>query len=328
MTNEELDAYFHGELMQLRAVFRERWRLHQQKPPSTVYHYTDLAGFTGIVHSGRMWATLSSHLNDTMELLHASALLRDVLRQRARAIHPLLREILIPKVAQNFEFARQDALQVFVSSLTARKDNAHHWELYAQKGSGVAFGLCTSELLKFERQEKKTPYFALGQVIYDGLEQKEYLTWATNYWFKRMSRQFSVLAFKVDDINYLRASMLGNLSVLCGYLALMKKSGWSPEDEWRLGHGHDPKGPDCVVGYRGESRIPYVELDLRGHDGNLPLTEVLVGPSFANEQSLSVIRQFLRASGYEHVQVAPSTVPPTSAGVIQFENGRPTALTS
>ena len=35
--------------------------------PATLYHYTDLSGFMGIVRSGQIWATDTRFLNDVTE---------------------------------------------------------------------------------------------------------------------------------------------------------------------------------------------------------------------------------------------------------------------
>lgn len=39
--------------------------------PPEVWHYTNLAGFEGIVSSGRVWATEAHHTTDETEFIHA-----------------------------------------------------------------------------------------------------------------------------------------------------------------------------------------------------------------------------------------------------------------
>jgi len=115
----EIELRLDAELMHLRDAFRERWRGVELTPPEIVYHYTDLKGFAGILGSGTIWATLSSRLNDEMELRHASAGLRRVLQAEAATAHSMFRHMLFPPEALNFEYARPDAIEVFVASLSS-----------------------------------------------------------------------------------------------------------------------------------------------------------------------------------------------------------------
>jgi hypothetical protein len=129
----EIESRLDAELMHLRDVLRERWRSVELTAPEIVYHYTDLTGFAGILGSGTMWATLSSHLNDDTELLHASAELRRVLHAEAAAAYPMFRHMLLPPEALDFEYARQDAIEVFVASLSSHPDHARQWCMYARE---------------------------------------------------------------------------------------------------------------------------------------------------------------------------------------------------
>jgi hypothetical protein len=325
----EIDSRLDAELMGLRDVLRARWREVELKPPDVVYHYTDLKGFAGILSSGTMWATLSSKLNDEMELRHASAELRRVLRAEAAAAYPMFRHMLLPPEALNFEYARQDAIEVFVASLSSHPDHPRQWCMYAREGCGVALGFRTRDLLAFELLESRVPYFAMDKVIYDAAVQREFLTWVARYWFDRTRKIFPGLALRSKDLaelTYLRASMLGTLGgAVAGYLPLMKSQAWAAESEWRLGHAQDPNNPHGFVRYRGSSRIPFVPLDIRGDNGLLPLAEIVIGPAFAREESATAVEHFLRLHGYPTVNVRTSEEQSAGARVINLSDGRPTS---
>ena len=319
---DETDSRLDDELMHLRGVLRERWRMIEPLPPELLYHYTDLQGFSGIVGTGSIWATLSSSLNDEKELLHASAQLRRVLRAKAEKAHLMLRHMLLPPEALEFEYARQDAMEVFVASLSSHPDHARQWCMYAREGQGVALGFRSADLRSFEPLESRVPYFAIGKVIYDDVTQLQFLSWVVHYWFERMAKLFPGLALRssnLSELTYLRASILGTLAgATAGYLPLMKSDDWSLESEWRLGHAQDPKKPHGLVRYRGSARIPYVPLDVRSENGLLSLAEVVVGPGFAREESVVAVGRFLHIAGYENVQIKLSGTPSASPQIVKF----------
>ncbi len=322
MIIDEIESRLDNELMHLRSALRKRWSTIELPSPEHLYHYTDLRGFSGIVCGGKIWATLSSCLNDGKELLHASAQLRRVLRVEAERVHPMFRHMLLPPEALQFEYARQDAMEVYVASLSSHSDHERQWCLYAREGTGVALGFRSADLFAFEPLESRVPYFAVGKVIYEEAAQLEFLSWVVRYWFERMSKLFPGLALRSSDrseLTYLRASILATLAGAAGgYLPLMKSDDWALESEWRLGHGQDPKNPHGLVQYRGSTRIPYVPLDIRCENGLLPLSEVVVGPAFARAESIGAIRRFLRLAGYENVHIRLSEMRSASPRIIKF----------
>ncbi len=332
MITEEIDVRLDGELMHLRTALRERWRVIEPPPPGYVYHYTDLKGLAGIIASGSIWATLSSRLNDDHELLHASAELRRVLRTEAQNAHPLFRHLLLPPQAIEFEYARQDAMEIFVASLSSLPDHERQWSIYAREGHGVALGFRAADFLAFEELQSRVPYFAMGKVIYDPILQREFLSWVVHHWFERMCSIFPGLAIRSGDhseLTYLRASILGALAgAVAGYLPLMKSEEWAQESEWRLGHSQDPNNPHGLVQYRGASRIPFVPLDIRDESSRLPLSEVVIGPGFAREESVAELRNFLRLAAYENVGVRLSEQKAASPRAIRVSAGRRTTARS
>jgi hypothetical protein len=51
-----------------------------QAEPKHVYHYTTIDGLTGILSSGKLWATDLSYVNDATEYVYADILIEDAVR--------------------------------------------------------------------------------------------------------------------------------------------------------------------------------------------------------------------------------------------------------
>src|SRR5205807_9082659 len=88
--------------------------------PPKVWHYTNLAGFEGILSSARIWATEAHHTTDETEFVHA----RDVASRYLERLHPVDESMMRAKqsaqdiVARAFDdgVLSPDRAEIFIAS--------------------------------------------------------------------------------------------------------------------------------------------------------------------------------------------------------------------
>jgi hypothetical protein len=307
---ESQEDEFDQPLAELRAAVEVEWSNRSTAPPAVVYHYAGVAAFVGIVNSRRLWATISSELNDLTELLRAADVLRSVLRVRAQATVRPEYSALYPPQVTTFDFARSDVIEIFVASLTAAEDDLPQWDRYADRGYGVAIGFDTGALQALHAAEHIRQQMGFVEVSYQAARQREFFELFVAAWEHEAAVAVGRdLARAADPLMYM-AAWFGNLAgCACAILPRMKSPHFESEHEWRIVHAHVPNlPPDCaVVGETGHK--PHVELDLTQLTGELPIVTLWLGPGIANDESERVVRAFLDARGLAGIAIHRSSVP-------------------
>ncbi|WP_100469104.1 DUF2971 domain-containing protein [Mycobacteroides abscessus] len=125
--------------------------------PKVLYHYTDAGGFTGIVGSGKIWATDIRFLNDPRELKYAWEELLVALEE-AKALKPEYSEAYdaTSQAISLIDATDPDAIEdrIFSTSFSANGDELGQWRSYANDGKGFALGFDRDSI-----QVLKVPYF-------------------------------------------------------------------------------------------------------------------------------------------------------------------------
>jgi hypothetical protein len=295
---------FDQPLLELRTALDVEWSTRSDVPPPEVYHYASASSFAGIIRSQRLWATISSELIDSRELLHAADILRSILRRRAITSTLPEYSILYPPQVTHFDFGRPDTIEVYVASLSAAGDDVSQWERYADNRYGLAIGFDTLVLQTLHAAQTLRQPMAFVQVNYDEAQQSEFLELLVDTWERQAAAAVARDMARSRDPLMFIAAWLGNLATcVSAILPCMKSEHYRAEREWRLIHGHVPGLPlDCVVvGERGHK--PHVELDLTQLKGELPLTSVRLGPGVSNDDSKRLVREFLDQHGFSRVPI-------------------------
>jgi len=132
--------------------------------PDILWHYTNAAGFLGIFRSGKLWATNTDYLNDASEMRHARGLvLKAVFDSRSNALSREEHEMLNLLC----ECMRSEATRpVFVTSLSAAKNELSQWRAYGGGSGSFALGFHATSLLTAIGKNTETR-FNLYKCIYD-----------------------------------------------------------------------------------------------------------------------------------------------------------------
>lgn len=305
MTDEQFD----DALIALVAETDREWRRTRSTPPDEVYHYTNAAGFKGILESERLWATITSEVNDLTELAHAADALRATLnRHLAGAALPEY-SVLYPPQVTAFEYERSDMSSVFIASLSAVEDDLTQWSMYADAFSGLALGFSSAHLLTLDTSTDTSQAIGFFEVEYVREKQEEFWEWFVSRWEREAAAGMVRGLARAADPLWYAASWFGNLAMAAlTILPRMKSSHFRAEHEWRLAHVHFPDHTECAV-HSASGYKTHVELDLTQLANRLPLTSVWLGPAVANDESLQLVQARLRDHGYGDVPVKESRIP-------------------
>ena len=99
------------------------------------WHYTDAAGFHGIFRSGRLWATITDYPNDASEMRYA----RHLILQGVNSVRS--------RVVNRCEWIGSNVTRpVFVTSLSAEKNELSRWCAYGRSSGSFALGFNSERL--------------------------------------------------------------------------------------------------------------------------------------------------------------------------------------
>ena len=313
--------------------------------PPEVWHYTNLAGFEGILSSGRVWATEAHHTTDKTEFVHA----RDVAARYLDRLHPRDDSMAAAKQAAQDTLARAfdvgalspSRVEIFVASFCATDDLKSQWMEYADQGRGVSLSL---DLRRVRPPVEIGSTVTFAPCLYATDAKEQMIEDALSHWvnvFYELHRKtgsqqwarerlrnwrmvdrvfglpFDRAAFdesnKKEFREQLDEPMLRTTADLLRFASHCKDYSFHQESEWRLALPHTKGKPTKSVEilHRGiNGTIPYVAHNL--FSDRLPLVRVKVGPVC---ESMDQIKDLLKRYSYD-VPVERSTIPMRSAASI------------
>jgi hypothetical protein len=193
--------------------------LTSRRFPGPVFHYTNQAGFLGILREKAIWASDLRYLNDSREYQLGFNLIAQQL-QKMTAGQPALEEV----IRQQFTVTRVEyAAGVGVASSSLEEDDLNQWRAYAGGSGGICIGF-DQDLLA---DRILVTGGLLGEVRYTAAEQSHIVNSVCTDIVADAKRVVSgtthLVAFD------LRCSL--TLQLAC---ALMKHHKFAPEREWRI----------------------------------------------------------------------------------------------
>lgn len=306
--------------------------------PPEVWHYTNLAGFEGILSSSRIWATEAHHTTDPTEFIHARDIAARYLEQwqpenDSRAYAKKQAREAVDRAFTKGLLAPSRA-EIFVASFCAVDDLKSQWMEYADGGRGVALsfdlrhvrppseignGVTFAPCLYMREEKEQMIEDALSDWVNISSELHEKtgnMQWAREKvrdW-RMVDRifglQFDPAALRKSNEEEFRPQLHQTLTQttfdLLRIASHCKSYTYRQESEWRLALPHTKGKPmkSVEILHRGrDSTIPYVAHKL--FSDSLPLVRIKVGPICEN---IDQIKDLLKQHGYG-VPVERSTIP-------------------
>ncbi len=265
----------------------QRWL--SKKPETTLYHYTSLDGFMGIVQSKAIRATKIQYLSDASEFAYAFGLLVDEVRAlRGRVSGDKAKEFL-DAVSEDPNLKHGTPLNTFVSSFSKNGNLLSQWRAYCPPEGGVSVGFHPEDL----EVSSGDQWFFLAPCVYEPAEQRKMLTGLLmqnlGYLDSEDSPSTERIAGECGDFVFNHFLVLG---------PCLKDPAFREEQEWRLvSRMIDITYPRVRYRQGRSMLVPYFEVRLTKGDEPLKLADVYVGPTPHIDLSIKSIDSFLSANG-------------------------------
>lgn len=258
---------------------------------SVLAHYTNLAGFVGVVESSTIRASNVAFLNDREELLHGLKCAKEALSRMLKDAALKDWKAALGKAAAEIESGRLP--NTYAACFCEKSDLLSQWRGYGGREQGVCL-VFDRKGLDALRPKKKS---FLTPVQYGFVRGKSAM---------RQSLKDRLLAIEADDLIGLSAEERRThiFDLISEMIPRFKHIGFSAEYEWRLVVQHETLRNSVKFRPSGNILIPYIEIA----GGVLPLKYVRVGPGNDVDLTVRSVQMFLEANGYD-VPVRTSSVP-------------------
>jgi len=271
----------------------------------TVYHYTSLEGFMGIVQSKSLWMTDYSYLNDTKEIVYGIDTALELMDNIRISDHFPRAGELIPKWKENL---LDDDNRVVIASFSGNSDSLNQWLSYGT----VAIGFEVRDLALHVDQSRLRP------IVYDKEKQKQmmemYLFHTCQAYQLDLKKKGNKRWKKIMNDTYYKIDRLFDL------ISFFKNPAFKFEEEYRLIHIEDKKiyedfglqiAPKHFRSANGKI-IPYTistEI-LTNPDRNYPfvIKEIILAPG-SDSLLEHGVRDFLDSNGLTSVAIHRSKTP-------------------
>jgi hypothetical protein len=253
-----------------------------KKPPAFLYHYTNDAGFAGVIESGKLWFSDIFALNDPSELRHGLRIAIDLLKARATATRPEIATFASMFERFDLDAGIEAAGHFFICCFSADGDDLGQWRAYADNGQGFNLG--------FDRRVLEDAFTRRS-----GKPIQQHSTFPVTYDDKKLKRIQKTLVDLLDPLISLPRTTRTSGDPLAAYMmellvyhamdvirAIMffKHEAYRNEKEYRFQQlfRRDKPAPDVNYRRRGTSLVRYREFDWRKQVPS-SLKKIVIGPA-------------------------------------------------
>lgn len=263
--------------------------------PALLSHYTTLAGFIGIIESNRLWASNASFLNDKMELLHGLQAAQTAVNGKAKLAEDRWLAAMVEVLT---ELKNDGLLNTYISCFCPQSDVLSLWRGYGGGQQGISVTFEGIKLEKWLAKSKAEPsaviYAKVSTVSKFRAELKKELKEEVE-WEDLLGEEYTAEEVK-KNVKKLMSKLLPRF----------KHLGFKDEREFRF-VVHKRGNNEVKFRVKNSTIVPYVELGVGSI--RLPITSVTIGPSSDMLLTKKSVEVFLRANGYQDVEVCTSEVP-------------------
>ena len=275
--------------------------IFKHTPPDILYHYTNQAGFLGIVTDKEIWATQTQYLNDRQEFLYAVGRVRQHIQGLLESGKYDENDVFLLR-DMHADVEEHSGLNVCVCSFSQGPESLAQWRAYGGD-SGFAIGFAGKFLTEVARRNETY----LAPCIYDPSKQDEIISALVN----------EVLEENRERANNGREVYLpkgGNLyAYLNRFAPVLKDKAFALEKEWRI---ISTPVPFSRMEFRqGRSMLtPFYRLPLRFEEMPFEICEVIIGPTPHPNQSRQsafglLVKNKVKNKLDEHPNLKSSAVP-------------------
>jgi DUF2971 family protein len=301
-------------------IFNKIKLYSEEETPPPIYHYTSQHGLLEIIKTKSLWATNIYYLNDSSEYEYASNLMLNELNNYMVSITPaeppivpaIIPEGFIEKDdLSEFSFLQEcrdvlmdisDSVETYISSFSEKGDLLSQWRGYCPQGNGFSIAFDTKKMI----EQLKKYGFEICQCTYKPEEQKE----IANCLITDLCKKWKSLPKKNDE-NARRQLIVDFMIDFFSIAPRLKHKSFKEEREWRFCLFFEQERKKLRIKYReGASMvIPYVAIPLSENEKDIPIKEIIIGPTLHKELSRNALRDFMSSEGFTTVKIKFSDIP-------------------
>jgi len=240
-------------------------------------------------------------MNDSKEYLHGLSVCNEIIYDYIQNGTNEQAQFLLKVI----EILEKEDSENFVISFCPNGDLLSQWRGYSRGQYGVAMGFEYKNLISFTTP-RDNEYLFPKKVIYDYEVQKNIITEILDIGVQHIE-------YKGLDLHIIPEEIARTIKWI---IPLFKDSSFSEEQEWRIitTNFNESEG-DHAVNFRVRENVilPFVSLplrkEMRDEHENLPINNIVVGPSESIEFTMQSIKYYLKHNGYHNTKVIPSSIP-------------------
>lgn len=261
--------------------------------PRKLFHYTNMAGFKGIIESKSLWATDARYLNDSQELIYGEKVVSEQLSIAAGRYDDEDIKRLLDTTRRSYS-KLEWGLSIFTTSFSESEDDLSQWRGYGSSLGGVALQM---DMRPFSCNHCDG---SMMKVVYDRTDQNRIID--------GIIEQMIILYHRIKvHCSELLASIHCSIAFRAAVFPLIlkfKSAYFSAEREWRLIKVHEDEGRIQNLQHRLSSGllVPYLALQLKSKRhkefDQLSIEGLKLGPTSNAQLALHSIAEFMRHHGY------------------------------
>lgn len=276
----------------------------------SLFHYTCLDGFKGIIETNSLWATQAEYLNDCLEINYSVNIIVRALKQISNTRNYDFNFMSAIRKARVFMCASQKSRSsfkrfipmsfkrvLFISCFSFESDKLEMWRSY-----GKHQGIC----LEFDFKQLKdvfkssTILATYKRVVYNEDELIERIIDYIEYIYNNRE----IREYVCKETCY----MVHLIVYLYNFIDMCKHFSFKYENEYRFSiYNYD----NSKVRFRNTDStiIPYIVAPVENNKKNLPIKSVIIGPSNNSDVLKKSIEYFLDIKGYHDIPIKISKLP-------------------
>lgn len=265
---------------------------HCGHPEKTLFHYTTVPGFNGILGKNCLWATDTRYLNDLEEFRHGVALFQEELKrvEQKKEKHDFL--VNYPECIDELlnVGSRLDGKHTYCVSFTENGNLLSQWRGYAGNG-GLSIGFAPDTLTSSARHQG----FRFMKCLYYEEEKKAFVHEVVDDFLWHCDElhnnealgHFTPIHFGV----YLRR-------MICFLAPVLKHKAFFEEEEWRAVHSYGHLQNEMLSSRKSNGiDIPYIVFSLQ----DVSIQKIFIGPCNNLDRVYLKILHTLDLRGLFHV---------------------------
>ncbi|WP_459177412.1 DUF2971 domain-containing protein [Ewingella americana] len=272
--------------------------------PPELYHYTDQAGFIGIIENKELWATQIQYLNDSKEFNLAIDIAMDIIGKKLsdrlrRSVKDVVEDI-------KKRVLKMDTLNICVCSFSEQSDLLSQWRGYSKGMAGYSIGFDSVKLENIATANS----FLLRKCIYDtDVHRAEIGAVLDRLIDKHKMTADRIRTLPVSNRNYIVPTpfvkdVKEELSLI---FPLIKHHSFKEESEWRLITNGAIRFNKLSFRPGKSNIVPYTKLKLDELNKTL-IKKVIVGHTPNKELAKLSTKDFLRKERL-NITVDESAIP-------------------